>query len=113
MDKITESVDRQQKAASENAELLQNLLIGVENLGENLKSIHKEMDYWRNPKLQLADAELQDLMNEAPTVAVVNLGSSDPFGANTFPEIQYQYPTQRLNVFLVAGLANIPTVGIS
>ena len=45
MDKITESIDKQQKTASENAELLQNLLIGVENLGENLKSIHKEMDY--------------------------------------------------------------------
>ena len=45
MDKISESFEKQQKIASENAELLQNLIIGVENLGENLKSIHKEMDY--------------------------------------------------------------------
>ena len=45
MDKISESVEKQQKTASENAELLQNFLIGVEHLGENLKSIHNEMDY--------------------------------------------------------------------
>ena len=51
MDKISEFVEKQQKTASENAELLQNLLIGVENLGDNLKSIHKEMDYWRNPEV--------------------------------------------------------------
>ena len=42
MDKISESVDKQQKTASENAELLQNLLVGIENLGDNLKSIHQE-----------------------------------------------------------------------
>ena len=45
MDNIAESVEKRQKTANANAELLQNLLIGVENLGENLKNIHKEMDY--------------------------------------------------------------------
>ena len=45
MDNIAEYVEKQQKTASENVELLQNLLIGVENLGENLKNIHKEMEY--------------------------------------------------------------------
>ena len=51
MDKISESVEKQKKTTSENAELLQNLLIGVENLGDNFKSIHKEMDCWRNPEI--------------------------------------------------------------
>ena len=45
MDNIAKSTKKQQKTVSENAELLQNLLIGVENLGENLEDIHKEMDY--------------------------------------------------------------------
>ena len=45
MDNIAESVEKQQKTASEIAELLQNLLIGIENMGENLKNIHKEMDH--------------------------------------------------------------------
>ena len=38
MDNIVESVEKQQKTANENAELLQNLLIGVENLGEILRT---------------------------------------------------------------------------
>ena len=58
MDNTAESVEKQQKTASENAELHQNLLIGVQNLGENLKNIHKEMDYWRKPEIQVANAEL-------------------------------------------------------
>ena len=112
MDKISESVDKQQQTASENAELLQNLLVGIENLGDNLKSIHQEMDYWRNPEVQAAETDLQNLMNEAPEVAVVNPGSSNPVGASTSPEIQHQYPAQRPNIFPVAGLRNIPTSGV-
>ena len=110
MDKISESVDKQQKTASENAELLQNLLVGIENLGDNLKSIHQEMDYWRNPEVQAAETDLQNLMNEAPEVAVVNPGSSNPVGASTSPEIQHQYPAQRPNIFPVAGLGNTQPV---
>ena len=37
IDNVTESVQKAQRAAEENAELLQNLLVGVENMGENLK----------------------------------------------------------------------------
>ena len=44
MDNIAESIEKQQNTASEKAELFQNLLIGVENFGENFKKIHKEMD---------------------------------------------------------------------
>ena len=51
-------------------------------------------------------------MNEAPEVAVVNPGSSDPVGASASPEIQHQYPTQRPNIFPVDGLGNIPTSGV-
>ena len=113
MDNIAESIEKQQKTANENVELLQNLLIGVENLGENLKNIHQEMDYWRNPEVQATDAELQDLMNEAPTVAVVNPVSTDPIGASVSPETRHQYPAQRPNIFPVAGLVNIPTSDVT
>ena len=109
MDNLAESVEKRQQTINENVELLQNLLIGVENLGENLKNIHKEMDYWRNPEVQVADAELQVLMNEAPTVAVVNPVSRDPIGVSISPETQHQYPAQRPNIFPTAGVANIPT----
>ena len=52
-------------------------------------------------------------MNEAPIVAVVNPGSSDPVGASTSPEIQHQYPAQRPNIFPVAGLENVPTSDVT
>ena len=70
------------------------------------------MDYWRNPEVQAAETELQNLMNEAPEVAVANPGRSNPVSASTSPEIQYQYPVQRSNIFPVAGLGNIPTSGV-
>ena len=35
IDVVTESVQKAQKIAKENAEFLQNLLVGVENIGEN------------------------------------------------------------------------------
>ena len=106
---MAEFVEKQQKTASENAELLQNLSIDVESLGENLKNIHKKMDYWQNPEVQAADAELQDLMNEAPIVAAVNLVSTNPIGASIRRQTQHQYPAQKPNIFPVVGLGNIPT----
>ena len=30
-------------------------MIGIENLGDNMENIQKEMDYWRNPELQEAE----------------------------------------------------------
>ena len=37
IDSISESMNEANKTAQENAELLQNLLVGMENLGENVK----------------------------------------------------------------------------
>ena len=42
IDHVTESVQKAQRAAEENAELLQNLLVVVENMGENLKNFREE-----------------------------------------------------------------------
>ena len=37
IDTISEAVERSQKTTEDNIEMLQNLLIGVENMGDNLK----------------------------------------------------------------------------
>ena len=37
IDSVSESMNEANKTAQENAELLQNLLVGMENLGENVK----------------------------------------------------------------------------
>ena len=56
MDVLSESVEKQQKAAEDNAELLQNLLIGVRNLGDNMKHIQKEIELWETPEFQESKA---------------------------------------------------------
>ena len=41
IDVVTESLQKAQEIAEENAEFLQGLLVGVENLGENLKQFRE------------------------------------------------------------------------
>ena len=48
IDNVNESVQKAQKTASDNAEMLQNLLIGLENMGENIKHLGEELETWRN-----------------------------------------------------------------
>ena len=42
---LTASFKEQKKSITDSAELLRDLMIGIENLGENVKDIQKEMDY--------------------------------------------------------------------
>ena len=49
---LSTAIEGQKKGIADNSGLLKDLLIGIENLGDNLKSINKEMDYWGNPKFK-------------------------------------------------------------
>ena len=44
IDLVDESVQKAQKTASDNAEILQNLLIGLENMGENVKHLGEKIE---------------------------------------------------------------------
>ena len=55
IDVMNQSVKKSQKAAEDNAELLQNLLVGIENVGENFKKLREDMELWQGPEYQ--DAE--------------------------------------------------------
>ena len=44
------ALEDQKKSIANNSGLLKDLLIGIENLGENLKSINQKIDSWRNQK---------------------------------------------------------------
>ena len=46
IDFINESVKKSQKAVEGNAELLQNLLVGIENMGKNFKKLREDMELW-------------------------------------------------------------------
>ena len=42
LDTVSETTKESQKAALETSELLQNLLVGMENLGDNVKQLRKK-----------------------------------------------------------------------
>ena len=46
-----------QNIASDNVELLQNLLVGMENLADNFKQLRADMEEWGNPNLQEENEE--------------------------------------------------------
>ena len=67
IDVVTESVQKAQKIAEENAEFLQDLLVGIENLGENLKQFREEMEGWKSTELQNAEREHEAVNEELLT----------------------------------------------
>ena len=43
IDNVNIAVERAQKTAKDNSDMLENLLIGIENMGENVKQFREEM----------------------------------------------------------------------
>ena len=44
MDLLSHSLEEQKKSVIDSTELLKDLMIGIENLGDNMKNMQKEMD---------------------------------------------------------------------
>ena len=106
---LSVALEDQKKNFVDNSGLLKDLLVGIENLGENLKSINQELDSWSNPEVQEAEREYAEVERQLlAEVPISNPVSAGPSGTNTPPENQHSYPAQRSNLFPVAGLANIP-----
>ena len=61
IDAVDESVQRTEKTAAENAEILHNLLVGLENLSENVKQLKEEVRGYGDPEAQ---EELNALFQE-------------------------------------------------
>ena len=62
IDAVDESVQRTEKTAVENAEILHNLLVGIENLSDNIKQLKEEIKGYGEPEAQ---EELDALLQEA------------------------------------------------
>ena len=60
-------MEKSQKATEDNTEMLQNLLIGIENMGDNLKQFREEMEGWKTTKLQNAEREFEEAEQEMLT----------------------------------------------
>ena len=67
IDTLSEAMEKSQKAAEDNTEMLQNLLIGIENMGDNLKQFREEMEGWKTTELQNAEREFEEAEQEMLT----------------------------------------------
>ena len=69
MDQLSATVVESQKSAQTNSEVLQNLLVGIENLGKNFKTMQAEMIAWQSD-YHRAEGEYQrmneELLQEIP-----------------------------------------------
>ena len=76
MDQLSATVVESRKEAQTNAEVLQNLLVGIENLGENFKNMQEEMVTWQT-SYQNAEGEYhrmnEELLQEIPLSAPANV----------------------------------------
>ena len=61
MDQLSESVNESQKTAQANAELMQTLLVGMENLGEHFKQLQADLEHWKSPAYQEAEREYEEM----------------------------------------------------
>ena len=64
IDQLSESVRESQKTAQANADLVQTLLVGMENLGEHFKQLQADLKHWKSPAYQEAEREYEE-MNQA------------------------------------------------
>ena len=63
IDTLSDSMQKAQKTADDNPEIQHNLMVGIENLSENVKQLKEEMRGWEEPEAQ----EIMDeLMQEVP-----------------------------------------------
>ena len=86
LDTVSETANESQKAALETSELLQNLLVGMENLGDNVKQLREEVNAWGEPESQEI---LDELMKEVP---IVSSASEQPQVSNQPPTVTLQIP---------------------
>ena len=93
MDQLSATVVESQKAAQTNSEVLQNLLVGIEILGENFKIMQAEMIEWQSD-YHAAEGEYQrmneELLQEIP---LTSQAESRPKSVNPQLFLSLLYPT--------------------
>ena len=108
--KLSDVVLESKKEAQTNADTLHNLLVGIENLGENVKNMQEEMIAWQSG-YQEAEREYEemheDLLKEVPPPAqavrpqeVVN---PLPVSVPLVPTSQFTIPSPGQLPFSIAG----------
>ena len=76
VEELTETVKTQQKTITHTVGLLRDLMVNIENLGENMQNFQRKVENWRPPEIQEAKMELENLMKE-PKVNPARAGPSN------------------------------------
>ena len=97
LDTVSESTQQAHKVAQDNAEVLNTLLVGMENLGDNVKQLREEMNTWGQPDDQEV---LDELVKEVPM-------ASEP------PQVSNQSPVAMTSVPPVSVSLSAPSVPVS
>ena len=93
IDVVTESVQKAQKIAEENAEFLQGLLVGVKILGENLKQFREAMEGWKSTEIQNAERQHEAINEELLTEVSLSVPAvTEPMQIPILPVSAPQFP---------------------
>ena len=94
IDNVNVAVERGQKAAEDNSEMSQNLLIGMENMGDSIKQLREEMvnlgePSWREDMERKYNETATELMQEVslyiPAISEPSQTFSSPLPMLSFP----------------------------
>ena len=95
VNQLSDSLEEQKKSVNNNAGFLRDLMIGIENMEENMKNIQEKMDYWRNPEVMEAEEELECFHDEVPLHIPDSKGPENVTVA--LPEDPFPFLAQRQN----------------
>ena len=94
IESLNQSVETTQQKAADHTGILQDLLVGLENMDENMKRFREEMKEWRNPELQMAaerehahlnEELLQEVSLSVPVTSAPSQNENAPMSQNQTP----------------------------
>ena len=80
IDSVVDATQEAKKTTQDNAEVLNSLLVGMENLSENVKQLREDMNAWEEPEEQQI---LDNLQKEVPVVPEQSQVSNPPPAVST------------------------------
>ena len=94
LDNVSEIANEAQKTALETSELLHNLLVGMENLGDNVRQLGEKVNAWGGPEDDgWGYTEEQEILDELrKNVPVVTSASEQPQSRDQTPTVNLQIP---------------------
>ena len=115
MDQLSKFVNETQKTAQANAEQMQTLLVGMENLGEQFKQLQEDLEHWKPPAYQEAEREYEEMnQNLLQEVSLLVPAVTEPENAGIPPKCVHTtsfHSTYSCNSFICKYYCDYKRVG--